>query len=160
MLRGLDYQNSRTHLSRVCGWVCGVRGCHRLWLSESLLVRGGLCDVCVVERGVSLCRKARGHGHDRVVALYTGNTHPMLWCVDVSSPHTRPYKGVGWVWIPTRIHTHPVSLMFRQCPTLPHDPSCSTIGVGRLNDRVRNGTGCFPSTMATGKPENHTVEHI
>jgi hypothetical protein len=38
----------------------------------------------------------------------------------------------------------------RQRPTLP--PSCpsSTIGGGGLNCRVRNGTGCFPSPMATG----------
>ena len=40
---------------------------------------------------------------------------------------------------------------FRRRPTLPHDPSCSTIGAGRLNYRVRYGTGCFPSAKATGK---------
>ncbi len=32
----------------------------------------------------------------------------------------------------------------RRCPTLPHDPSCSTIGAERLSFRVRNGTGRFP----------------
>src|SRR5690606_27965908 len=37
----------------------------------------------------------------------------------------------------------------RQRPTLPHPPGCSTIGAGRLNFRVRNVTGCFPSAMAT-----------
>jgi hypothetical protein len=37
----------------------------------------------------------------------------------------------------------------RQRPTLP--PSCpgSTIGAGGLNFRVRDGTGCLPSAMAT-----------
>ena len=41
--------------------------------------------------------------------------------------------------------------ILRQRPTLP--PSCpsSTIGGGGLNFRVRNGTGCDPSPMATGK---------
>ena len=34
-------------------------------------------------------------------------------------------------------------------PSLPQGSPCSTIGVGRLNFRVRNGTGCFPLTMAT-----------
>ena len=38
----------------------------------------------------------------------------------------------------------------RRFPTLPHAPACSTIGAGRLNFRVRYGTGCFPSAMATG----------
>ena len=38
----------------------------------------------------------------------------------------------------------------RRSPTLPHAPACSTIGAGRLNFRVRYGTGCFPSAMATG----------
>ena len=42
-------------------------------------------------------------------------------------------------------------IRFRRRPTLPHDPSCSTIGAGRLNYRVRYGTGCFPSAKATGK---------
>src|SRR5205823_13593325 len=39
--------------------------------------------------------------------------------------------------------------MSRQRPTLP--PGCpdSTIGAGGLNFRVRDGTGCFPSAMAT-----------
>ena len=39
----------------------------------------------------------------------------------------------------------------RQRPTLP--PSCpgSTIGAGGLNFRVRNGNGCDPSAIATGK---------
>lgn len=32
----------------------------------------------------------------------------------------------------------------RRCPTLPHCFRCSTIGAGGLNDRVRDGTGCFP----------------
>ena len=37
----------------------------------------------------------------------------------------------------------------RQRPTLPHPPRCSTIGAGRLNYRVRNVTGCFPSAITT-----------
>src|SRR5690606_14713546 len=39
----------------------------------------------------------------------------------------------------------------RRGPTLP--PGCpgSTIGAGGLNGRVRNGNGCFPSAIRTGK---------
>jgi hypothetical protein len=39
--------------------------------------------------------------------------------------------------------------MFRQRPTLPPGRPGSTIGAGGLNFRVRDGTGCFPSAMAT-----------
>ena len=39
----------------------------------------------------------------------------------------------------------------RQRPTLPHTYACSTIGGGRLNFRVRNGNGCDPAPMTTGK---------
>ena len=39
----------------------------------------------------------------------------------------------------------------RQRPTLPHTCACSTIGGGRLNYRVRNGNGCDPAPMTTGK---------
>ena len=34
----------------------------------------------------------------------------------------------------------------------PTDTLCSTIGVGRLNCRVRHGTGCDPSPMTTRNP--------
>ena len=43
----------------------------------------------------------------------------------------------------------PFSTMFRQRPTLPPSHPGSTIGAGGLNFRVRDGTGCFPSAMAT-----------
>src|SRR4029453_3041827 len=39
----------------------------------------------------------------------------------------------------------------RQRPTLPHSYPCSTIGGNRLNFRVRNGNGCDPAPMTTGK---------
>ena len=39
----------------------------------------------------------------------------------------------------------------RQRPTLPHSHPCSTIGAERLNCRVRNGNGCGPLAMVTGK---------
>src|SRR6266496_5219806 len=39
----------------------------------------------------------------------------------------------------------------RQRPTLPHSFPCSTIGGIRLNFRVRNGNGCDPDPMTTGK---------
>jgi hypothetical protein len=39
----------------------------------------------------------------------------------------------------------------RQRPTLPHTCACSTIGGIRLNFRVRNGNGCDPDPMTTGK---------
>ena len=39
--------------------------------------------------------------------------------------------------------------MFRRRPTLPPSRPGSTIGAGGLHFRVRDGTGCFPSAMAT-----------
>ena len=39
----------------------------------------------------------------------------------------------------------------RQRPTLPEGLPPSTIGAGGLNGRVRNGNGCVPAAMATGK---------
>jgi hypothetical protein len=39
----------------------------------------------------------------------------------------------------------------RQRPTLPRTCARSTIGGNRLNFRVRNGNGCDPAPMATGK---------
>src|SRR5437868_10433074 len=39
----------------------------------------------------------------------------------------------------------------RQRPTLPHSFPCSTIDGIRLNFRVRNGNGCDPDPMTTGK---------
>ena len=38
----------------------------------------------------------------------------------------------------------------RRCPTLPQELSCSTIGPGGLNFRVRDGIGCGPSGNTTG----------
>ena len=43
-----------------------------------------------------------------------------------------------------------VGLCVRRRLTLPHTRVCSTISAGRLNFRVRDGTGCFPLAMATG----------
>ena len=43
----------------------------------------------------------------------------------------------------------PVRTMSRQRPTLPPSRPGSTIGAGGLNFRVRDGTGCLPSAMAT-----------
>ena len=37
----------------------------------------------------------------------------------------------------------------RRCLTLPHTGVCSTISAGRLNFRVRDGSGCFPLAMTT-----------
>src|SRR3954467_1439549 len=39
----------------------------------------------------------------------------------------------------------------RQRPTLPRTYARSTIGGNRLNFRVRNGNGCDPAPMTTGK---------
>ena len=39
----------------------------------------------------------------------------------------------------------------RRSPNLPHTYACSTIGPARLNFRVRDGNGCDPRSMVTGK---------
>ena len=54
-------------------------------------------------------------------------------------------------WEPQTIY------IVRQRPTLPPDPSGSTISVVRLNDRVRNGTGCFPYAITTETSTGHTT---
>ena len=41
--------------------------------------------------------------------------------------------------------------LIRQRPTLPQIITCSTIGAEGLNFRVRNGIGCIPLAIATGK---------
>jgi hypothetical protein len=48
----------------------------------------------------------------------------------------------------------------RQRPTLPRGLPRSTIGSGGLNFRVRDGNGCDPSDIATGKSLGaHTKEN-
>ncbi len=44
-----------------------------------------------------------------------------------------------------------------QRPTLPHRYQCSTIGSCGLNFRVRDGTGCTPTDLATNtlSPTSH-----
>ena len=46
----------------------------------------------------------------------------------------------------------------RQRPTLPRTFARSTIGGGRLNFRVRNGNGCDPAPMTTGKLDGEPAE--
>ena len=52
-------------------------------------------------------------------------------------------------------HTHHPYQDVRRRPTLPHPLGCSTIGAGRLNYRVRNVTGCFPSAKTAVTPTAH-----
>lgn len=58
----------------------------------------------------------------------------------------RPYKEKG----PTK-RRRTLSKYSRQRPTLPQSRLCSTIGGRGLNFRVRNGNGCDPSPVTTGK---------
>ena len=44
-----------------------------------------------------------------------------------------------------------VQKVSRRRPTLPDGYPSSTIGAGGLNFRVRDGNGCVPSAIATGK---------
>src|SRR4029079_6741872 len=69
--------------------------------------------------------------------------------------------GLAWFeWLGHRVSAYgknengppeggPFSTMFRRRPTLPPSHPGSTIGAGGLHFRVRDGTGCFPSAMAT-----------
>src|SRR6476661_2248941 len=63
------------------------------------------------------------------------------------SPRHQPYKEKA------RRDASGLLLLYycRQRPTLPHSFPCSTIGGIRLNFRVRNGNGCDPDPMTTGK---------
>src|SRR5205823_10239027 len=73
-----------------------------------------------------------------------------------SPPMVLRRKLCGWRSLPIekrRAETTIVSARdyCRQRPTLPHSFPCSTIGGIRLNFRVRNGNGCDPDPMTTGK---------
>jgi hypothetical protein len=48
----------------------------------------------------------------------------------------------------------------RQRPTLPRGFPRSTIGSGGLNFRVRDGNGCDPSDIATGKLSQSAVRNV
>ena len=43
----------------------------------------------------------------------------------------------------------------RQRPIVPQGCPCSIVGAGGLNDRVRDGNGCFPSAIVTNPPASH-----
>ena len=45
----------------------------------------------------------------------------------------------------------PFVILSRRRPTFPHSYPCSIIGPARLNFRVRDGNGCDPRGMTTGK---------
>ena len=47
-----------------------------------------------------------------------------------------------------QITGRPLAMYVRRRPTLPQPLGCSTIGAGRLNFRVRDGSGCFPVAVA------------
>ena len=71
----------------------------------------------------------------------------------------QPYKRKGRVsyhsaFEPCRL-SRPSWINPRQRPTLPRTCARSTIGGSRLNFRVRNGNGCDPAPMATGKLVRH-----
>jgi hypothetical protein len=51
------------------------------------------------------------------------------------------------------VFTCGLSFLCRRRPTLPHTFACSTIGPAGLNFRVRDGNGCFPRGVITGKIE-------
>ena len=64
----------------------------------------------------------------------------------------------GFTWPGLRARKRPASRRAfsgndesRQRPTLPRSHPRSTIGAEGLNDRVRNGNGCGPLAMITGK---------
>ena len=50
-------------------------------------------------------------------------------------------------------------LFARQLPTLPEGCPSSTIGVGRLNGRVRDGNGWIPSAITTGLQDEVVTLH-
>ena len=55
---------------------------------------------------------------------------------------------------PTLVHRTRAPSSVDQAPAASYSPTgrpCSTIGAGGLNGRVRDGNGCFPSAIATGK---------
>src|SRR4030065_2038664 len=66
---------------------------------------------------------------------------------------------------PRRISPAGAQFKSRQRPTFPRSCPRSIIGAERLNDRVRDGNGCVPLAMATGKriiffiPELGHVRH-
>ena len=80
-----------------------------------------------------------------------------LWWWGTPTPHTparkqkhnKKQRGCGETQTLLDFPATSSGFGVRRCPTLPHTRVCSTIGAGRLNYRVRDGTGCFPSAMTT-----------
>ena len=57
------------------------------------------------------------------------------------------------------VKTEPLWNLSRRRPTFPHSYPCSIIGPARLNFRVRDGNGCDPRGMATGKFLKSSLEN-
>src|SRR5262249_12346080 len=113
----------------------------------------------IVAQAVNDCAKARGAGSRTASAARSA--------VRRSARLTAPaYKEKARISMTRALDTkpgEPVSQIYRnragdfgrfnsrQRPTLPRTYARSTIGGGRLNFRVRNGNGCDPAPMTTGK---------
>ena len=81
--------------------------------------------------------------------------------------HVDIAKGQGSEWSPALAGVFCVwcgwcggGWVFRRCPTLPRPVGRSTIGAGGLSFRVRDGTGRFPSAVATGTPNHPHTCHV
>ena len=101
-----------------------TKGCGKHFCNQSHLSRSGLFLEFVGSQGAGKPRKRKG-GPSRV---------PLSQSLSRAFP-------------PRARATRPGG---RRRPALPQGRPCSTIGAGRLNFRVRYGSGCAPAAVAAG----------
>jgi hypothetical protein len=123
-----------------------------MWTSRSFARSSG--PVCLVSGS---CPSARALLHasfgPRLAASplrFANPSPPSGWAKDFHllvaehAPHTKK-KGLNLIAVQALWN------LSRRRPTFPHSCPCSIIGPARLNFRVRDGNGCDPRGMTTGK---------
>jgi hypothetical protein len=82
--------------------------------------------------GIQTPRRLAGSGNQKRPAPVASTRLAFFVVSSVASPRSKRNGETGW-----------------QRPTLPHRYQCSTIGACGLNCRVRDGSGCTPTALAT-----------
>ncbi len=75
-------------------------------------------------------------------ALPLGYSATQWWLEQESNQRHEDFQSSA---LPTELSSHNIWRL----PTLPHSLPCSTIGVIKLNDPVRNGKGCYLYAIIT-----------
>ena len=134
----------------------GMKKNHRLSLNEG--------SVKLSQRPPKSFRVLSVRGHHKIFKNNAGASwspsrphafsYPLAACgASLVSTASAKASGKWLVWKQKKAHRSFRSMGFkgtRQRPTFPQPRSCSIIGPGGLNFRVRDGNGCGPSGLVTG----------